>query len=433
METENSQPTQPKTCYICNNIINTEDYLQLPCKHINCSICLYNTFGDFSNENLCTFFQCKCQTVIFYSSIIDKISLESLSFYIENISSKTLQITNQHFICPANHKCTRIRECKTMNNCTVCGCEFCIKCGISHIGQTCYEYYINVYLPDFIKDKGECQVCKIVQNDFILICGCKYCNNCLKDYIINQMLDPNMSIIQCIQHKSDIVKADIYNAFGSKDIFLTIQKQIKSKQVPVFYCNICMEDHEIANSITLNCKHRFCHMSINEYFIGEIHNGRLLDDVKCPSCNIKVGIVIIKNTIPEDVYNKCIEISVKRYVPEDENEVMKWCISCNVGFVVDKHMEKYICDECGKEYCVKCDKQHGSEFCGLNESFTDIEKEILLGGGNEIHKQNYVKCPYCRNTIQRVSGCNFIRCTWPGCKGESFCVLCKKILKVFDI
>jgi predicted RNA-binding Zn-ribbon protein involved in translation (DUF1610 family) len=229
-------------------------------------------------------------------------------------------------------------------------------------------------------------------------------------------------------------KADVYNAFGSKNIFLAIQKQMKSKQVPIFYCEICMENHEITNSITLNCQHRFCHMSISAYIISEIHNGRLLDDIICPSCPTKVGFVIIKNNIPEDVYNKCIDISVKRYIPNDENEVMKWCISCGAGFIVYKHMSKYICKVCKKEYCIKCDKQHDDDdFCGLNISFTAVEKEILFSEGNEFSKQNYVKCPNCRNAVQRVSGCNFIKCAWPGCKGGAFCVLCKKTLKVFVI
>lgn len=432
MKAEVHQTNELKTCYYCNKNI-LEDYLQLSCKHIYCMVCLFNTFQDFSDNNLCTFFQCKCKTVIFYPSIIDYISLDSLLIYIENVSSRSLQINNEIFICPKNHKCSLIYICKTINNCTVCGYKFCLKCGISHINQTCYEHFTENFLPNYKKLKGECRACKNVLKDLTLKCGCKYCNNCLKDYIIDQMSNPKIQDFKCIEHDVYIIKADIYNAFGSKNIFLTIQNQIKPKHSLTFYCEICFDNHEITNSIILNCEHRFCQKILSEYFIFEIRNGKLFDDINCPLCHKNIEFDIVKNNIPDDFYNKYFEISIKRYKPKDENEIMKRCISCNTRFIVDKNERKYTCNLCNKKYCIKCDKQHDGIECELEDSFTIVEKNILFDGKNEFYKKNYVKCPCCKNVLHKISGCNFIKCIWPECRGETFCLLCKKILKVFFI
>jgi hypothetical protein len=44
-------------------------------------------------------------------------------------------------------------------------------------------------------------------------------------------------------------------------------------------------------------------------------------------------------------------------------------------------------------------------------------------------KNESKKCPKCKNFVLKDSGCNFIKCRWPGCKDSFFCYLCSSPLK----
>ena len=44
-------------------------------------------------------------------------------------------------------------------------------------------------------------------------------------------------------------------------------------------------------------------------------------------------------------------------------------------------------------------------------------------------KKESRRCPKCKNFVLKDSGCNFIKCRWPGCKDSYFCYLCSAVLK----
>ena len=46
--------------------------------------------------------------------------------------------------------------------------------------------------------------------------------------------------------------------------------------------------------------------------------------------------------------------------------------------------------------------------------------------------KNFTKCPKCKTPVEKESGCNFMKCRWPGCKDSYFCLLCNKALTVID-
>lgn len=47
--------------------------------------------------------------------------------------------------------------------------------------------------------------------------------------------------------------------------------------------------------------------------------------------------------------------------------------------------------------------------------------------------ENFKKCPKCKQSVEKVSGCNFMKCSWPGCVNTYFCLICEKILTVIFI
>jgi hypothetical protein len=57
---------------------------------------------------------------------------------------------------------------------------------------------------------------------------------------------------------------------------------------------------------------------------------------------------------------------------------------------------------------------------------------------NENNSLDYVmknckQCPKCKQFVEKDSGCNFIKCRWPGCTDSYFCFLCGIGLTVITI
>ena len=168
---------------------------------------------------------------------------------------------------------------------------------------------------------------------------------------------------------------------------------------------------------------------------------------------------------------------------------MKYCCFCQVGTEISNELKVFKCPNCNKEYCPQCNKYHPGQTCEEfleyqekqknEENFIEIKKrgknlnknvpkddfqkkkpdvkpknyvkdpkKIKAGQEKKTREnqkkkeddlslkflmENFKKCPKCKQLVEKISGCNFMKCSWPGCVNTYFCLICEKSLTVIFI
>ena len=200
---------------------------------------------------------------------------------------------------------------------------------------------------------------------------------------------------------------------------------IKSYQNPKL-CNICYNNEINPNNpAQKHCKYKFCDECINSYLTGKIVNGEVLNIkcimVGCPHIytheEIKENISsenYLKYKKFERIQNK-LKNPQKKYVncPYINCEELVECTNINEG--------NLICEK-GHMFCRKCFKigGHPNSKCtkeDINNSFFKELKKYNTKGMITKLKQ----CPECHILIEKVDGCNEMKCS--NC-GFVFCWLC---------
>ena len=79
---------------------------------------------------------------------------------------------------------------------------------------------------------------------------------------------------------------------------------------------------------------------------------------------------------------------------------------------VDESTPYIVCMICSKEFCRLCKKKsHGSEGCDVRGSKIN---------GLLIKEAGWKNCPHCSRTIEKIDGCNSVKCRC----GKEFCYSC---------
>jgi hypothetical protein len=231
----------------------------------------------------------------------------------------------------------------------------------------------------------------------------------------------------------------IYQAFGGQNFFIKEQEKAIDFMIlsPKFDCEICLVQFSINQSITLDCNHRFCSSCMKSYLNTLMKESSFANKIGCPKCNALISYETLKSNSDPDIFEHYLEFTIMAFQPEEKLEVMKWCINCDYGCTIPIDEENFICPNCGSEYCPKCNKKHYMSKCqDLKSSKTAEELKALLGENEEFFTnimKDYIQCPNCGEAIQKVAGCNFLKCIWPRCKGICFCAICNKQLTVIYI
>ena len=198
------------------------------------------------------------------------------------------------------------------------------------------------------------------------------------------------------------------------------------------YCPICYEEMNDQNSFALACGHTFCKECWKDYLESKVNSGNLGIDASCQqaNCNMKVThshfIDILGSPDgPEaspptlDTYWKWL---CKNYVEQNRN--VRWCPNRNCDKCCERlnHSANLVDIKCacGTEYCFKCGElAHSPVDCKDAKKW--IEKESSESENTIWLKANTKNCPKCGKHIEKISGCNVMRCTQ--CQHE-FCWLC---------
>lgn len=427
-----------QNCIFCQLPINKNDiYFSLFCQHRSCFICIYNKLQDITEEGP-QILLCSCNSVIYLSLLAKNIiDLECLDLYVEMISKITKVNAPIKSYCPYDLHCSEGKKLKSNKVCKKCNRCYCQKCGLFHLTKSCLEYYSETYKEEIIKSIPKCTECNKNNFEIELICGCKLCNKCCKNMILKFIYieDPTKDPL-CEKHTTIIPRMFIYQAFGGQFFFIKEQEKAIDYVIlsPKFVCEICLIEFKANQSITLDCNHRFCSTCIKIYLNINMSNYSFAGKMGCPKCEAKISYETLKSNSDSDIFERYLTFSVMAFQPEDNLEVMKWCVNCNFGCTILSSEEYFKCPNCESEYCPKCNKNHFMSNCeDLRSTFSARDLKAMLGNNEEYFNnfmQDYFKCPNCREAIQKIGGCNFLVCAWPRCKRICFCAICNKILTV---
>jgi len=226
-----------------------------------------------------------------------------------------------------------------------------------------------------------------------------------------------------------------------------------------FKCYICLEtyappsyntkvkDHLVYNPFQLSaCGHTFCKNCITPYLHNKINEGNIyptccfpVEDVntgKSKPCGIQMNHIDIAEILDEDVemMNK-----YTRYKFDKEHPFSRRCPKCDTANIfemksIDENNTRgnipvdpiVNCNNCSAEFCYHHSGAHVGRTCEQYERDTsDVD-----GRNAEFINTFAKKCPECSMLVQKLEGCNQMKC--PVCN-TSFCWLCLEKNRRWDI
>ncbi|XP_078045557.1 E3 ubiquitin-protein ligase RNF14-like [Augochlora pura] len=220
-------------------------------------------------------------------------------------------------------------------------------------------------------------------------------------------------------------------------------------QQKLFSCSICFCIYFGKKCVELkNCGHVYCRKCIRQYLATEI-NDCTKCSIICPEidCSEFISIDQIKSLCSNNLFSKYDDKLLQTALRNIEYIIYCPSIKCKYAFIRDVNNESAICYNCGYCFCTYCyQSYHGEMICpiGLNNKEKIIEeyksgdkhkKELLIKtyGQKQIMKlverqltDEYLKrhtmcCPKCQTVVQKIGGCNQMKCIH--CKAN-FCWLC---------
>ncbi|OMJ79308.1 hypothetical protein SteCoe_20732 [Stentor coeruleus] len=424
-----------QTCIFCQiPIIENDISFSLFCKHRSCFICIYNKLQDIIGGEENQILLCACNTIIYIHLLVKDIELESLSLYVEMISGISKIDDSIKYFCP--YDLNLIKKFRFNEDvCENCQNPFCKKCGLAHLTQTCLEYYNETFKEEMKEKIPKCTECNKNPFEIELGCQCQLCLGCcktiIKDFLYNDnpMQDP-----VCFKHNIIIPRMYIYQAFGGQNFFIKEQEKAIDFIIlsPNFSCEICLMEFSINQSITLDCDHRFCGKCMKLYLNTLMIESSFANKIGCPKCNMRITYETLKSNSDNNIFERYLKFTVMAFQSENKFEVMKWCVNCDYGCLIPIDQKAFLCPICQSEYCPKCNKKHFASKCEDARSIkTTDELKVMLKENDKYFMnfmKDYIKCPNCSEAIQKIAGCNFLKCEWPRCKGIYFCAICNKIL-----
>jgi len=191
-------------------------------------------------------------------------------------------------------------------------------------------------------------------------------------------------------------------------------------------CLICCDDVDATESCALTCEHRFCHSCWSSYLSLKIKEGEVLR-INCPSTNCRITVPddVIKELVPQDIYDKYLRFVTKSFV--EDNDHVTWCpaAGCGNAITADQLHGLVVQCTCGYRFCFSChDEDHRPVACDQlaqwrRKCSDESETSHWLGA-------NTKDCPKCQVAVEKNGGCMHMTCRQCG---YEWCWLCLKIWK----
>ncbi|XP_039207185.1 E3 ubiquitin-protein ligase RNF14 [Crotalus tigris] len=221
----------------------------------------------------------------------------------------------------------------------------------------------------------------------------------------------------------------------------------------MFTCNICFSVKQGSECMDFkDCRHVYCKICVKNYFEIQIKDGQ----VHCLNCpEPQCSSVATPGQVKELVEEKLFAL-YDRLLLQSSLDLMADVVycprpSCQTPVMQDPSCTMGICSRCNYAFCTLCKMTyHGVSPCKVTaEKLADLRNEYLEAdqttkqfwekryGKRVIQKAleemeskkwlecNSKSCPCCGTPIEKLNGCNRMRCT--ACM-QYFCWLCMRAL-----
>jgi hypothetical protein len=285
---------------------------------------------------------------------------------------------------------------------------------------------------DQILSLKECDQCGTCIDDtsnkqsIILSCSHKVCSpNCLQK--LTRISSPSLLDLEntkCLECSSIINESFIILAFGGSRSFSSLLSEPKIPINSTFNCSLCLQDIKIEEELKLDCGHTFCKTSIKEYIEQLVLDHKVLkNEIVCPQCNVEINEVIIKYLIEKKIYKKFKRVLLKKILKNFESPLFFMLQPMKDTDELEIANLEYFgeCGGCLRDDCSTCLEFRSIEL--KNKQRVIEEDERILE--ESMKALGFKRCPHCKSMCEKISGCKFMRCYSPLCKGKNaFCYLC---------
>ena len=290
-------------------------------------------------------------------------------------------------------------------------------------------------------DRAQCLNCRNIlipsNTAKSLIFSCNQHSFCTRDCATNYLqgyTGGNLLFwnrIRCGICNTLITRNFMEGIYGKTEFQQYIAK-LEEDNEPQFTCDICAGVYKIRECITLNCNHRFCKNCLKADLEIKIGEARVNEkDLVCPMCPVTIDLNIIQAVVSAESFAKYQKFALEQWVPVvDADEIYFQChgTDCSFKAILLNNLEEFECPNCKTKTCPKCnDVVHKGCSCQAfrlwkeENAKGDEQFELLL------KQSQWVQCPWCKQVVERVSGCQFMTCSSVVCRGQKyFCFQCKR-------
>ncbi|KAH9491939.1 hypothetical protein Btru_026837 [Bulinus truncatus] len=216
--------------------------------------------------------------------------------------------------------------------------------------------------------------------------------------------------------------ADVNSLYDNLDDKFEEMRQKRSQEAPPIYphrallymdCSVCLVKSYLRRRVC--CDFQICHDCMTAYVSTKVNEAKV--EIECPNdkCNVLVHRDEINERLPSELKDKF----VKFLIDANADPCQKTCPACSKGYTVDpefvskkkklKYGLKVTCQQCFLVWCFLCQAPYHTEVtCKQYRKGNKMVKKWAKerNGG----QSNAQKCPKCGIYIQRVHGCDHMKC-----------------------
>jgi hypothetical protein len=264
-----------------------------------------------------------------------------------------------------------------------------------------------------------------------VFCSVDCANIFIKIYTEDDIL--NFSHLRCVPCNIRMTRRFLEGIYGQAEFRDMLNKASAMREMK-FSCDICGGEFKISEGITLDCNHRFCEGCLKMDLELKICESKVTDeDLQCPQGdNQLIDINIIRHIVSPEIFAKFERFRINLYRPDDlqDDELFFEChgVNCENRIILPVTDQEYKCTGCGFTSCPRCgDVVHKGVSCEAFKQWK-AENDQADAKFQELMKNSqWIKCPWCQQVIERISGCKYMTCFSSSCRGKRYlCFDCKQ-------
>lgn len=255
--------------------------------------------------------------------------------------------------------------------------------------------------------------------------GCEMCTNTRpSDYQIPDNYEMSSKEIDWRKMEDDALLA--HKQLEAKERDRNRQALLDTAQLSLvvnpepFTCPICLDDIPKSKGVILQeCLHSFCKdCLVHSICLNESGDIRCLYQDIDYQCNAKVQESVIKALVPDDVYQRYLNIGLRLAESAIPNSYHCKTPNCQGWCIYEDDVNFFDCPVCNRSNCLTCKAIHEGQNCkefqaeldktSLNNSEAKRTKKLLEG---MLKTGEAMRCPRCDVILSKKDGCDWLCCS----------------------